>query len=153
ADRLPVWIWMDDPSYYGFPTYAEGGHAAHVKAAQDCGGTPTTASTRSFEPDPAGLDRLTRFAGDLLPDVRPPVRPSPCLYTLTPDRDFVIDAVPGHPSVYVGLGAAHAFKFAPTFGRILADLATVGATTSDIGDFAADRTALADPAYAPTWLV
>jgi glycine/D-amino acid oxidase-like deaminating enzyme len=27
ADRLPVWIWMDDPSFYGFPTYDEAGNA------------------------------------------------------------------------------------------------------------------------------
>ena len=37
-DRFPVWIWMDDPSFYGFPTYGEAG----PKAAQDCGGQPTT---------------------------------------------------------------------------------------------------------------
>ena len=24
-DRFPVWIWMDDPSFYGFPTYGEAG--------------------------------------------------------------------------------------------------------------------------------
>ena len=35
-DRFPVWIWMDDPSFYGFPTYGEAG----PKAAQDCGGQP-----------------------------------------------------------------------------------------------------------------
>ena len=28
---LPLWIWMDDPSFYGFPTYGE----RTVKAAQD----------------------------------------------------------------------------------------------------------------------
>ncbi len=33
-DRFPVWIWMDDPSFYGFPTYGEAG----PKVAQDCGG-------------------------------------------------------------------------------------------------------------------
>jgi sarcosine oxidase len=153
ADRLPVWIWMDDPSFYGFPTYAEGGHAGHVKAAQDCGGEPTTAATRSFDPDPANLDRLARFMDALLPGVGPPAQTVTCLYTLTPDRDFVIDALPGHPDVLVALGAAHGFKFAPTFGRILADLATAGATTSDIRDFAVDRTALVDPAYRPSWLV
>ncbi len=31
---LPLWIWMDDPSFYGFPCYGE----PTVKAAQDCGG-------------------------------------------------------------------------------------------------------------------
>ncbi len=24
-DRFPIWIWMDDPSFYGFPTYGEAG--------------------------------------------------------------------------------------------------------------------------------
>jgi sarcosine oxidase len=153
ADRLPVWIWMDDPSFYGFPTYHEGGHGALVKAAQDCGGAPTTASARSFDTDPAALDLLSGFVNDLLPGVGPPAHTVTCLYTLTPDRDFVIDAVPGHPSVLVGLGAAHAFKFAPTFGRILADLAMTGTTTSDIGRFGMDRSALVDPGYQPTWLV
>ena len=23
---FPVWIWMDEPSYYGFPTYGEDDH-------------------------------------------------------------------------------------------------------------------------------
>jgi sarcosine oxidase len=153
ADRLPVWIWMDDPSFYGFPTYAEGGHGALVKAAQDCGGAPTTATTRTFDPDPVTQARLSDFVQALLPGVGSAAHTVTCLYTLTPDRDFVIDAVPGHPSVYVGLGAAHAFKFAPTFGRVLADLATTGTTTSDISGFGMDRTALVDPAYQPSWLV
>jgi sarcosine oxidase len=152
-DRLPVWIWMDDPSFYGFPTYAEGGHGALVKAAQDCGGAATTASTRSFDPDPAALSLLSRFVTSLLPGVGPPAHTVTCLYTLTPDRDFVIDAVPGHPSVFVGLGAAHAFKFAPTFGRLLADLATTGEAGSAIDGFAMDRPALVNRAYQPTWLV
>lgn len=55
--------------------------------------------------------------------------------------------------MYVGLGAAHAFKFAPTFGRVLADLATTGGTSGEIAPFAMDRPALVDPAFRPTWLV
>jgi len=153
ADRVPVWIWMDDPSFYGFPTYGEGGHGALVKAAQDCGGAATTAATRSFDTDPAALERLAGFVGRLLPGVGPPAHTVTCLYTLTPDRDFVIDAVAGHPNVYVGLGAAHGFKFAPTFGRVLADLATTGTTASDTDPFAMDRPALTDRDYAPSWLV
>jgi len=152
-ERLPVWIWMDDPSYYGFPTYPEGGHGALVKAAQDCGGAITTPAGRSFAPDPAALGRLTDFLGALLPGVGRPAHTVTCLYTLTPDRDFVIDSIPGHPGIFVGLGAAHAFKFAPTFGRVLADLATIGETASDIAPFAMDRPALTQPDYQPTWLV
>jgi sarcosine oxidase len=43
-DRFPVWIWMDDPCFYGFPTFGEAG----PKAAQDAGGKPVTADTRDF---------------------------------------------------------------------------------------------------------
>ena len=57
------------------------------------------------------------------PGSGPPVRSKTCLYTLTPDRDFLLGPVPGHEAVLVGLGAGHAFKFAPTFGRLLAELA------------------------------
>jgi sarcosine oxidase len=156
AERLPVWIWMDDPSFYGFPTYDEGGNGSLVKAAQDCGGAVTTAEDRSFDADPAALDLLTGFAARLLPGIGPAARTVTCLYTLTPDRDFVLGALPAYPSVLVGLGAGHGFKFAPTFGRVLADLAdpaTGGTTTSDIAAFAADRPALVEADHPLSWLV
>jgi sarcosine oxidase len=148
-ERMPLWIWMDDPSYYGFPCYGE----ATIKAAQDCGGPTVDPDRRTSERDPAMEQRLAAFVGDLLPDSGPPARSSRCQYTLTPDRDFVIAPVPGHRSVVVGLGAAHGFKFAPTFGRLLADLVTDGTTDTDLSDFRLDRPALTDPAYAAHWLV
>ena len=121
---MPLWIWMDDPSYYGFPTYGE----STIKAAQDCGGPTVDPDGRTSDRDPAMEQRLAAFVGDLLPGSGEPVRSSRCQYTLTPDRDFVIAPVPGHESVVVGLGAAHGFKFAPTFGRLLADLVADGGT-------------------------
>jgi sarcosine oxidase len=62
-----------------------------------------------------------------------------CLYTLTPDRDFVIDALPEHPNVFVALGAAHGFKFASLMGKILSELAVDGATRHDLSPFRIDR--------------
>jgi sarcosine oxidase len=151
--RLPVWIWMDDPSFYGFPTYAEGGNGALVKAGQDCGGAVTTGDERSFDPDPDALGLLSSFAEPLLPGLGAPARTVTCLYTLTPDRDFVAGPLPAYPSVLVGLGAGHGFKFAPTFGRVLADLALDGETSSDIAAFAVDRPALAEAGHPVSWLV
>jgi sarcosine oxidase len=150
-DRFPVWIWMDDPSFYGFPTYGEG----TVKAAQDCGGPPVTPQTRSFDPDPGRQRLLAEFMARTFPGSGPVERSLTCLYTLTPDRDFALGPVPGHPSVLVGLGAAHGFKFAPTLGRLLADLAQTGkaGTPVDVSAFALDRPALTDPSFRPTWLV
>jgi monomeric sarcosine oxidase len=146
---MPLWIWMDEPSYYGFPCYGE----ATVKAAQDCGGPTVDPDARTTEPDPGMRERLASFLGSLLPGSGEPVRSLRCQYTLTPDRDFVLAPVPGHPSVVVGLGSAHGFKFAPTFGRILADLATTGSTKSDVDAFGFGRPGLADPAFEANWMV
>jgi sarcosine oxidase len=151
ANRFPVWIWMDDPSYYGFPCYGE----PTIKAAQDCGGPQVTSDARSFEPDVERRARLAEFMALTLPGSGRPVRSKTCLYTLTPDRDFVLGPVPGHPGATVGLGAAHGFKFAPTFGRLLADYST-GAepgTAVDLTPFRLDRPALTDADYPVSWLV
>ncbi len=146
---FPVWIWMDDPSFYGFPCYGE----QTVKVAQDCGGPTVTADDRSGQPDPMLLERVQRVLATLVPAAGPPVRSARCLYTLTPDRDFVLGPVPDEPRVVVGLGAAHGFKFAPTFGRRLADLALGAGPGLELEPFRLDRPALRDPAYATTWLV
>jgi sarcosine oxidase len=148
--RLPVWIWMDEPSFYGFPRFGRPG----VKIAQDCGGTEVTAETRGFEPDAAILARTDdfarRFFGGRLGAAS---HTTTCLYTLTPDRDFVLDRVPGHPRVLVAQGAAHGFKFVAWFGRTLAALAAGASVEDDLSPFAFDRPALRQPTGATRWLV
>lgn len=63
-----------------------------------------------------------------------------CMYTLTPDKHFVIDRHPAYPQVAVACGfSGHGFKFAPTVGEILADLAEHGKTPHRIGLFSATR--------------
>jgi sarcosine oxidase len=66
---------------------------------------------------------------------------------MPPDRDFVLDRVPGAPDALVALGAAHGFKFTSLFGKILSELAVDGSTASDISGFEMDRPVLtmADP--------
>jgi sarcosine oxidase len=147
--ELPLWIWMDDPCYYGFPTYGE----PTVKVAEDCGGAEVTGDSRGFDPDPDRVERLRQFAGQLLPAAGAPVRSKTCLYTLTPDRDFVLDTMPGHEAVVVGLGAAHGFKFTPTFGRLLAELAVAGECSADVSGFRLDRPALTEAGHPQRWLV
>ena len=63
-----------------------------------------------------------------------------CLYTMTPDGDFIIDQLPGAPQIVIASPCSgHGFKFAPAIGEILADLATTGTTTHDISRFALAR--------------
>ena len=145
-DRFPVWIWMDDPCFYGFPTFGEAG----PKAGQDAGGQEVTVDTRTFEPDQAALKRVTDFLGRHIPKALGPIiYTKTCLYTLTPDRDFVIDAVPGHPEATVAIGGGHGFKFASLVGRILSELAIDGRTDRDLSPFKIHRPilTLADPPH------
>ncbi len=135
-DRFPVWIWMDEPSYYGFPVFGEAG----PKAAQDVGGDRVTARTRTFEPNPATVARLETFLGGILPGVLGPhILTRTCLYAMPPDRDFVLDTLPEHPAISVAIGAGHAYKFASLIGKTLSELAIDGTTTADISPFAIDR--------------
>jgi sarcosine oxidase len=63
-----------------------------------------------------------------------------CLYTVTPDGDFIIDRMPGVPDIIVASPCSgHGFKFAPVIGEILADLALEGKTRHDISRFCLDR--------------
>jgi sarcosine oxidase len=147
--RFPVWIWMDDPSFYGFPVWPD----RALKAAQDVGGQRVTATTRGFDPDPAASERLAGFLRAHLPAAGSHDHTATCLYTLTPDRDLVLGPLPGHDRVLVALGAAHGFKFAPLLGRVLADLALQGGTDVDLTPFAADRPALTAPEPEARYLV
>jgi glycine/D-amino acid oxidase-like deaminating enzyme len=63
-----------------------------------------------------------------------------CLYTLTPDRHFLIGRHPAHPNVALAAGfSGHGFKFAPVVGEVLADLVETGRTDWPIGLFRVDR--------------
>ena len=63
-----------------------------------------------------------------------------CLYTLTPDRHFIIDLHPEHRHVALAAGfSGHGFKFASVVGEILADLAEAGRTRHPIEMFRIDR--------------
>ena len=147
-ERFPVWIWLDQPGFYGFPTWRGPG----PKVGEDIGGRATTAETRTFLTDPDCLRRVQAFLARHLPGAAgAPVRTKSCLYTLTPDRDFVVDRLPEHRGVIVALGAAHAAEFAALFGRWLADLALDRARAAAPGAlhlFALDRPALRVPATA-----
>lgn len=149
-DRFPVWIWMDDPCFYGFPVFGE----PATKIAQDAGGKPVTAETRSFEPDQDNFERVRRWAEQYLPTALGPLLyTKTCLYTLTPDRDFVIDRIPGHENAAIAIGAGHAFKFASLIGRILSELALDGASPSDLAPFTLSRPILRELNPARNYMV
>jgi sarcosine oxidase len=135
-DRFPIWIWQDEPCFYGFPVFGEAG----PKAAQDVGGARVTADTRTFELNAATLARTEAFLARVLPGMLGPhIYTKTCLYAMPPDRDFVLSTLPEQPNVALAIGAGHAYKFASLIGRILSELAIDGQTDYDISSFGIDR--------------
>ena len=79
-------------------------------------------------------NRVTRFAAEYLPHATDEVRDhSVCMYTMTPDRHFIIDHHPSFPQVIIVAGlSGHGFKFVPVLGEVAADLVIDGTTTLPI---------------------
>lgn len=149
-ERFPIWIWMTEPSFYGFPVFGE----PAVKVAWDRCELVTDPETREHEPRADVTATIRRFVSQHLPDADRGVHLArTCLYTLTPDRDFIVDGVPGSPRVFMAVGAGHAFKFASLIGSILVDLALDGRTHHDIAAFAADRAILREANPVRTYMV
>lgn len=123
---------------YGFPVYEKNG----IKIAfhQD-GRYLNNLGEFSHTPSAAVINRLRAFLEKHLPDAAGEAfGATTCLYTNTPDSDFVIDTIPGMPQIVFFTGCSgHAFHCAPAIGKILAELATDGKTRFDISRFSLNR--------------
>jgi len=138
-DRFPIFI-ADTPAgaFYGLPMIDPRG----VKVARHYG-APELASPAEVDWAVTAGDEapVRRFLDTYLPGhFGRRTDGQVCMYTLTPDRHFVIDRHPLHPAVAVAAGfSGHGFKFAPAVGEILADLADRGRTDLPIALFRANR--------------
>ena len=140
-DAFPVWIWHSATHVYGLPSFGGPG----PKVALHAGGSETTPDTRTFQPDPGYAERVDAFVEEYLPSAMgPKLDVKTCQYTQTPDQDFVLDRLPGFDGIAIGLGSAHAFKFASVFGRALVELAVDGGSPWAVPRFSATRPALTD---------
>ncbi|AGB38089.1 N-methyl-L-tryptophan oxidase [Natronococcus occultus] len=138
-ERFPVWnVEVPEGRYYGFPVHDVPGFKLgrynHREEAVD---------PDAFEREPTQTDErlLREFAERYFPDgAGPTMGLRTCLFTNTPDDDFVLDTLSEDPRVVVGAGfSGHGFKFASVLGEILADLALEDGTDQPIEPFAIDR--------------
>lgn len=125
---LPVWIAeTPDGDFYGFPPDAEG-----LKVARHGSGDTAVPDALDRAPRAADEERVRRFTRRHLPAADGPLRSTHvCMYTLTPDRHFVI-ARDG-PLAYASACSGHGFKFSTVVGEILADLVLDGRTAHPVG--------------------
>jgi sarcosine oxidase len=108
----------DPRVWYGLTTPGIG-----YKLAQDDGGHGPFPPDRADRPvDPKLLSGLRSYVGRTFPGLEPePLLAEACIYTMSPDRDFILDTI--GDIVVLGGDSGHAFKFGPLLGRLAADLA------------------------------
>lgn len=119
--------------FYGFPQIDDNG----VKMAAHHGG-PVVADPLNLDQqlDVAERADVADFAAQCLPGIssQQPTKHAVCMYTISPDRHFVVDVHPEFPQVSFAAGlSGHGFKFASVLGEALADLASEGETSLPIG--------------------
>jgi sarcosine oxidase len=121
-ESLPVFI--SDSLHgeiYGFPVFDHAG----LKIANHAGGDPTSPDAVDRSIRPGEEQNVVDLARLLFRGIGPGIVDSTvCLYTVTPDADFVLDRHPVSAQVAIGAGfSGHGFKFAPAIGELLVDLA------------------------------
>ncbi len=133
AGRFPVWI-DADANTYGFPRL---GDLPGAKIGLHDLGDITTPENVDREVRESDREAARRYAAARFPWLSPEiVYAKVCLYTNTPDEDFIVDAVPCLPDAFVISGCSgHGFKFTPLLGQIGADLATGAEVPYDLSRF------------------
>jgi sarcosine oxidase len=138
AERCPLSLWEFERGRMvaTFPDLGDGVKAGvhHEGEMTD----PATVRRTTSAPEDA---EIREILSRLMPDAAgPQLESRVCLYTNTPDRDFLIDAHPGHANVLiVSPCSGHGFKFASAIGEIVAEIVAHGKSRFDLAPFRLDR--------------
>jgi sarcosine oxidase len=138
--QLPAFEVTDTCKYsefYSIPITRSGGRvkvAAH-NGLEDCDPDRLDEDVSTQE-----VQGIMKFIKDYIPTLKPSDSFSNiCMYTLTPDGEFSLGALPDHDNVFIAGLAGHGFKFAPVLGEILADMLEGNAPAYDVTLFSPSR--------------
>jgi sarcosine oxidase len=137
--KLPVFIIDgEDDIAYGFPDFSGSGFKC---ASHHGSGIWARADEARQDTGPADEKQMRDFLEAYLPAAAGPLKNMrTCIYTKTPDEDFVIDLSPEDLRIVIASPCSgHGYKFASVIGEVLADLAVQGETRHDISRFAIGR--------------
>ncbi len=139
--NFPIFIWISRNDFvYGFP--AIDGPNGGVKIAGEQKSLTADPDTVNREVSPLEIntmyeDHIRQAFPGLTSEC---IKTVPCLYTVTPDSQFIIDFHPEHPQIIVASPCSgHGFKHSAAIGEVLAELATDGKSRIDISSFAFSR--------------
>ncbi len=133
--NFPVFIAaVPEGEFYGMPWFDEMG----VKMARHYGASEVDRVEQIERDVSMGEEQwMMDQLGKWMPRAKAPLKKSQtCIYTLTPDRHFLIDHLPQDDRIWFATGfSGHGFKFASVVGELMADLAIHGETKLGIERF------------------
>ncbi|WP_429610693.1 N-methyl-L-tryptophan oxidase [Variovorax sp. W2I14] len=124
--RFPIFIWMfgdgQEDYMYGFPSSDPAQPALKVATEQYVAATTPDTIDRSVSPEETAAMYRDRVAGRFPQIGGRALKARACMYTVTPDRRFVIDALEGLPHVLIASACSgHGFKHSAGLGEAIAD--------------------------------
>jgi sarcosine oxidase len=137
--RMPSWI-IDSAAlghFYGLPIYGIPG----FKISKFFYGDVVDPRDRIAEATPQEEEVLRVFLRRYFPRANGPVMTlGATFFENTPDRDFVIDRLPGHENLWLAVGfSGHGYKYCSAIGEVMVDLVTKGSARFDLSPFRAGR--------------
>jgi sarcosine oxidase len=135
---VPTLIEWGEPGEAGLARYAvpDPTRPGTVKLGEHRAGPVVDPDTSAHGHDPQAQARVEAWAARRFAGLRPAASET-CLYTTTPDEDFVLDRI--GPVVVGSPCSGHGFKFAPLIGECLAALATGESPPVPLDRFRASR--------------
>lgn len=117
--------------FYGFPQLDDRGVKVAEHAGNELVADPSNLTRDLTSGD---LDAVQSFTRQYMPGIRQKhTHHSVCMYTMTPDKHFIVDLHPEYANVAFACGfSGHGFKFAPVIGSALADLVGKRVTTDSL---------------------
>jgi sarcosine oxidase len=140
AEEFPIYAYEYKAGHicYGFPRLPRGMKASVMhsgRMAPDAESVERAVKKDEVKPLRAALEPVLPQLADAA------VRESGvCIFTNTPDHDFIIDFHPRHRQVLISSPCSgHGFKFASAIGELQAELIAGGKTRFDLSPFRATR--------------
>ncbi len=138
-EKFPIFIWhwgnADTDVFYGFPDVGGG---VKVATEQMIENTTPQAVKREVDPSESGTMFDVHVAGRLRGVSAGAVKAATCLYTNSPEANFLIDRLPDCPDVIVvSACSGHGFKHSAAIGEAVAEMAIANTTPTILKAFSA----------------
>lgn len=143
SDGFPGFF-ADVPSgvYYGFPSIdGTGLKVGRYDNGDDIDPSYYNNEFGAYEKDEKDI---RNFLGEYMQQANGNIRVGKtCMFTNTPDENFVIDTYPEYDHIAIAAGfSGHGYKFSSAVGEVLSELVMYGETKQDISLFKATRASL-----------